>query len=508
MGVVESVRSFFGGASASGGVVGPVGELIAATRAQQPEGYAAQVARANAYLTGEAAGYVRAALQRSFPESAQHMEIAELKLYRRVILEQSRVFAGDGKYELVRDDEVVEEAGGAKWLDVLRDAHWSRKSVEINRATTANRVLFVRVSWDDARGCVVLTQFTPDRAFLALSDTVRDVDTAPEIAVELESVVAEGKKRRRFERWTVGEEPLFEVVDERGEVIRSGPNEYRGPDGLITDAAPFLPFVVFRATDPDWGWWAMPDQALLAAAETVNTDLANSRFVGRLNAHGQWVAKQTAPDGEGVQPWSGRLARGPEKIMKAPRGWDLTHISQDAPLVELDAQTRSFVDMVTTAEQLPPGSVLASSRQMPSGVALQIERAPLAEFRQDQIEIFRPSVERLLDVVRMVWNAHQPDNSTRFLGCRPRWTPGAVRAPVTNEEQARVDEAEVRLGVTSPARLLMRKDPTLTLDAAKALAQEIADENRARTAGSLADFGRRIAAGADVDANQTDAQNP
>jgi hypothetical protein len=491
VGIKDTVMSLFPGSGSRVG--GRVGELIAATQAAQPEGYAAAVDKVNAYYLGQTDSYVREALARQFPQDAPHMQVVELELAPRIICEQSRVFAGDGKYELERDGAPVEEAGGVKWADVLKGAGWSRESVELNRATTANKLLFVRVSWDEVHRCVVLTKFLPNKTFIEFSDEVRSVDAAKEIAFELEPVVVDGKRRRRFERWTADNEPVFEVLDENGKVLRQQANEYRGPDGRgSTEGTPLLPVVEFRASDPDWGRWPMPDEALVAAAETVNADLTNARYIARQSAYGQWVGETV--DAENTEPWPAKVDKGPGRIMKAPKGKRLTHIAQQAPIVELDVQTKSYVEMVTSTRQLPPGSVLASGRQVPSGVALQIERAPLHEFRKDQIELFSPSVHRLLDLIRIVWNAHQDSDPTRFLGCKPRWTPGAVREPVTDEEQARVDEAEIRIGVSSPVRVLMRKNPTLTREAAMKLAAEIAEENRVRTAGSLADFGRRIAA--------------
>jgi hypothetical protein len=466
--------------------------IVQKSDANKPQLYREQIQRALAYLRGQAQVYVLISLRQQFPKTAEFMQPLQLGLYTRLMTERSRTFAGDGqKFELLRDGKPVEEAGGVKWQTVLDDAKLIQKLIEIDRHADAARSYFIRVLWNEKKKCVLLTLFSPDRVNLPLSPDVRDVEDCEEIALELAPIrdpqtTASGngstaREKRRFEHWTAAEEnPWYRIVDDDGEVIDEGENPYADDEGN-----PVIPLVRFSTVDPDAGAWQLPDEALLGGAEAVDAQYTNMWHVTKLGAYGQWKGQRQA--NVQADEWPGQVDRGPETIMIAPNGWDLEHVAQSAPITEIGTGVADFMKQLSALAALPPGTVVQEgSRNIASGAALLIERAPLDELRRDRILAYDCAVERLLELIRIVWNYHQPDASTQFLKCKPEWTPGDVQPPVDQIGQAQIDAAKIKNGTWSPVRSLMR-DESLSREDAKTRAAEIAEENRAGVAANMRD---------------------
>jgi hypothetical protein len=498
-----------------------IAEIVATSEANKPIQYRQEIHRALAYLRGQAQPYVLLSLQKQFPETAEFMQPLQLGLYTRLMVERGRTFAGDGqKFELYRDGKVVAEAGGVKWEDVLRDAGLVQKLIDLDRRADAARSFFLRPGWHNARGCVDLTLFEPSRTHLPLSPDARDIEECEAVALELSPIrdprtTASGggsqiREKRRFEHWTAPQNkpppseddveseeedesdgPMLRIVDDDGTVHFKAPNPYYDETDLDEHKQPksVIPLVRFATLDTDDGYWQLPDGALLGAAEAVDAQFTNAWHIQKLNGYGQWKAEQ---DGSGdAEDWPGKVDRGPEVFMRIPRGWKAEHVTQDAPTDSMSRAVTEFIRHIAGVASLPPGSVIQDgARQVPSGAALLVERAPLDELRRDRILMYQRSVERLLNLIRIVWNAHQPSNKTRFLNCTPKWTPGDVRPPIDPLQQSQIDDANIKLGTWSPVRCLMR-DEGLSRDEAMKRIAEIAEENRVRVASTCATSRRR-----------------
>lgn len=474
------------------GPSGVPGEIIKASDALKPTGYAAAVSRAVAYYLGSAQTYVLASLRRSFPNTAQFMAPAPQGLYPRMIKERARAFAGDWSATLTRNGEEVEAAGAVTWESVLDAARFGAVLVEANRlADVAGRV-FVRVSWDEKRGRVILRLVTPDRVHLELDPDAVELSDASRVMVELQAV----GESRRFEVWTLGDDPQVIQYDERGKELSRAPNPYRAPDGL-PDGEPVIPIVGLTTVGAIHGLWPMPNEDMLSAAETADTVATSAVHSLKLNGFGQWVASNSA--GTDAEQWPGQVDRGPEAIMIAPRGWQVEHVSQDSQATPSMEFLTRYIGNATAAASLPPGSVLSEGRSQASGVSMLLERQPLDELRADMLTYLTPGVRDLMRAIVIVWNAHQPSNATRFLGCDVSFTSGSMTPPKTDAERADLDEVEIRIGVSSPVRVLMR-DEGLTREEAIAKVHEIAEENRVRTAPMLADMPDRVSASDVLDA--------
>lgn len=493
MGIIDAAKEFLFGAAPDGDekpppppVMPDVKALVAASDALKPPGYDAEIERAVAYLTNNAAMYATKALRQQFPNTAQYMSPVDLGLYRRFIVEQSRALVGRWSLDLVGASE--EQA--ALWADVQARVHIRRKLVEVARRANALRKVFVRVTWDARQLCVRLTMFAPHKVHLPYAADATRLEDLDRLALELAPVRSGPLMEKRREVWTRGEGAMVWIVNERGTSLAEGPNPYADDAGQS-----IIPLVEFTTVDPDDGAWQLPDAQLLGAAEAINAQLTNAWHVAKLGVYGQPISERTS---EGTDDeWPGEVPRGPEVVIDVPRGRTYRVDTVNAGVEKLEGLVTSLIGQTEASASLPPGSVLQGSRTVPSGVALLIERAPLDELRQDHLDLLTPSIERLADVVRWVWNAHQPSNSTRLMKLPAKFTAGAVHPPLGVAERAQADEAQIRIGTSSAVRVLMR-DRGLSREDAMALAAEIAAENRAARGATVADFAQSLRATPEV----------
>lgn len=469
----------------------------------RPRGYTAAVQAVLAHLRGHSEQDTLTALRRYYPESASRMIVVTLNVVRKIVHEQARVFDGDGqRFDLVDDaGGVVDEAGPVAWQDVLDKAELVRKLREANRITRACRRSYVRVTPDVRRGGVRLSVFSPEAVYPQfVPDTDYDLDLARGVLLRLADTYGDdGNRVERWEFWSAGldrdgtpaGEPENFHIERRGgggvtKIVgeSGGKNPYTRDDGT-----PFVPLVSLSDEDADAGYHLLPSEQLLSAARAVNAAWTDLQFIARKQGHGQPYSEQR--EGGVVDDWPGKVTLGPDEPVLVPRGRTLGVLNYGADLERLLAICQAFLREVTQLESLPPGSVLSEARSVASGVALEIERTPLTELRRDQVECYRRSVHDLLETIRLVHNATRASNDGRFLRVKPRWIEGALTAPQDPETVNRVSEQRVRLGLTSPARLLA-EETGATLEETLALAAEIAGENRARVTASLADVAESL----------------
>jgi hypothetical protein len=268
--------------------------------------------------------------------------------------------------------------------------------------------------------------------------------------------------------------------------VTLGENE--GRNVYVDDAGrSIVPIVSFSDEDEDAGYWLSPRRDLLDTQRNINVDETSRLHLARVSGFGQWVAERQSQNAD--DNWGAAVQFGADVLLKAPDGWSLNNKFAQADLAGLAETAKQHLQTVTSLNSLPPGSVLSEGRTVPSGVALAIERQPLDEERRDQVEVYRASVVRLLDVVRHVYNAHSGEPA--LVGV-PRWTPGQVRPPADPEQQNRVDEARVRLGIASPVTLLMEREGLAEDEAVERVAKMQAQN---RPAATLSAFGARLVSG-------------
>ena len=493
-------------------------DVIKHVRATQPQGYETRAATVFRYLDGAWQEDTRSALARVFPLSHQKMQPIGLPLIERVSETKATAFDGDPSFDLVADDgtEVETAADGVTtWESVVEDANVLDVLRRADERTVAGRLVFLRVGWDTDTGRVRIDRFDPQLVF-----PIYDVDTptmasASMVVLELTPDVWNGKPRKRYEVWTAVVNDLGQtedarafIVDERGDLLADvgvdGANPYVAPNGPVPEGEPtyaVLPVVAFG--DLADGPWPEPRESLVDAQRAMNVRKTNLHHVEILQAHGQWISGRTSRDADS---WSGapsargsedsRLGRwrsapsggaqipiGPDSIIDVPFGRDLANVPIQAQIANLRASDAAETKDVAVFEGIPVGRITGDAREV-SGVALQVENAPLARYRQKRLATFRRPVEELLDLIRIVWNTHVEANR-RFPLAWGRFTPDTP--PVVVDPVAMLDRAErmKRSGLFTLAECRAAATGESVEDAAKFL-EEHADELASATSASVA----------------------
>lgn len=453
-----------------GGAKLPTGDTIdewaKAVAAERGDGYVGLVRALVAHYSGQGKADTETALRRTFPKTFGRMVPVTLPVLRKLVNERAQTFGGEGEsFEWLTDDSdeadetfaaAVEAAGLRAFLKAL------------DRRVEFCRRAFVRVTWDDRDERVKLTLFTPDRVLPRWPAGTRDPDACTGIVFEVEPVVDDkGKAVRRWEFWSP---EAAVIVDDKGGIDggeTDGANPYR-----YDDEHPCVPVVSFASESEEVaGYWQHPAEDWLDTQRAINTDETSRQHLAKIAGYGQPVSRRESQD---AQEWPAQIPMGPDELLEPPAGRTFENVRMEADLAGLAQASREHLNRVTSLNDLPPGSVLAESRTVPSGTALLLERAPLTEAREDRVDAYRVPLARLAEVIRVVHNHHAAEKIPEGA---LRWTPGDVTPPPDPESRARTDETYMRIGTLSPVRVLMR-DQGLSRDDAIRVVSEIEEEKR------------------------------
>jgi hypothetical protein len=446
-----------------------VKQWIAESERAKGPGYAADVQTALSYYRGHPDADLAKWLRVHFPKTADQIVPVSVNVVKKIIDEQAQVFVGSPGFTLEQGEVTVEAAGDVSWQSVVENGEAHRKSKEMNRIVKLVKRGFQRTTHDAKRKRLSLRNFTPDLVFPIFAQDSYDLNEAEGVLLEVAcGWDKDGRKVRRFEFWCAGETPQNFIIDENDvqtlPPLADGPWPYNDAEGNAV-----VPIVSFADEDEDAGYWRRPSEQLIGAGRAVCLAWTNIHHVAKLQGFGQWVAN---PTGENPGQWGGppptdalgtgfirrmganlagsedpQISFGPDTLLTPPKGWVVDHIAQASNLAQLIEAVEAFVRHVTIFESLPAGSATPDARQVASGYALEVERRPLVELREDQVELYRRPMGDQLTTMRIVWNAHQPTNTTRFpddaVGC---FEPDEMRGPVDPKAQADLDEQRIRMG--------------------------------------------------------------
>lgn len=469
MGIISSV---FGDTSRAGSAKPPNGtsakdwvkNWLKDVEADRGAGYAPLVSLLVAHYRGQGKADTQEALKRLFPATYDTMQIVTLPLLRKLVTERARVFGGEGEVFAWLDNDGAPDEQFAAAVEAANVAHTLKA---IDRLVELAGRVFVRLTWDESAGRVRLTVFTPDVTFPRWPADTRDIDACDGVLFSIDPLIEGGKRIERWEFWSPTANAIIDGNGRTSETPENYPYRY-------ADKSPCVPIVSFGAESDDVaGYWLPPREDLLDTQRNLNADATNLMHLSKIAGYGINVSESSTAGGV-AEPWPERTVLSPLEILEVPNGRTFTHTPITADFAGLGEAAKQHLAMVTALNDLPPGSVLDEGRVPPSGVALSIERAPLMEVRQDRADAYRQSVARLLEVLRVVHNTHAGAGEEIGEG-RPHWTPGDVSPPRDPEVQRRLDEADIRIGVSSAVRVLMR-DSGLTRDEAQAKLQEIRED--------------------------------
>lgn len=370
-------------------------------------------------------------LRRQFSQP-EKFQLIVLNVVRKVVNTLSTVYQRPPTRALAdateADEALWEEIAGGLALDV--------KLKTVNRYTKLLKTCAVRVAWRNGR--LALDVITPN---------ILDVEESDDPARPAWALVTHFGRGDRLEEvtysyWSAAEHRL---LDYRGRPIPDPANvEGVNPYGVI-------PLAWFFDRDPDQAFLAGGDD-LIQAQRAVNLKLTDLLRTIQFQAFGIPFTKglnaKTVPE------------FGPDKAVDVPVGGDFGFAHPEAPIADVVQAIDWLVKQVAITHGLSADTFSVATRSE-SGVARFEANRTLMESRRDDVDLYRLWEANLFDVIRAVWNAHNPGR--RFSdGCRLTVDFADPEQFQSAAERMTTTLQRVELGIWSPVDALMAENPDIT----------------------------------------------
>lgn len=256
-----------------------------------------------------------------------------------------------------------------------------------------------------------------------------------------------------FRHWTPAR---IVTLDWRGKEIAEEPNPY----GIL----PFIPLWDGRPLDT---FWLQGGDDLMAIQEALNLELTELLHTLRLQGFGiPWVK-----GGDLGQI----IAFSPGQAVAVPEGGDFGYAAPDAPIEPVVKVIDFMAKQAAISNGLSAASMSVEA-QDESGLAKLVSNRELMEMRADDIELWRGYERQVFDVIRTVWNQHNPGRKLSE-GAALKVDFYDLSAPISEAEKRANWEADLAMGIISPVDVLMERNPDIksreeALERLEALKQE------------------------------------
>lgn len=245
--------------------------------------------------------------------------------------------------------------------------------------------------------------------------------------------------------------------------------DYRG-NVLKTDVNPYgvLPFLPLWDRCPLSDFWLSGGDDLINAQEGINEKLTDLLYVCRMQGFGVGWLKR--PQGNG-----GSLTVSPGTMIELPIDGAIGFESQKAPIDGLLKAVQFLIEQAGLANGLS-AAALSTKTVRESGLAKVQGQRELEELRRDDIILWKKYESQLFDLIRVVWNIHNPARkisqaatlSVDFYDPKP---------VISAKDQAETWALLKELGVISLVDIAMERNPDLkTREEAKTFLVQIKDE--------------------------------
>ncbi|BBO73867.1 hypothetical protein DSCW_12840 [Desulfosarcina widdelii] len=258
-----------------------------------------------------------------------------------------------------------------------------------------------------------------------------------------------------FSYWT-GE--VFQRLDYQGNVILEEPNPYH-----------VVPYVPCWDRCPLNDFWLAGGDDLINIQEAINEKLTDLLYVIRMQGFGVgWIRKKNQAGGQiGVNPGT---------LVELPEDGALGFESQQAPIKEILEAISFLITQAAVSNGLSV-STLSTKVVRESGLAKVQGQRELEELRRDDIILWKRYEEQLFQMIRTVWNVHNP--ARKIIASAVLKTDFSDPKPeISAKDQAETWEKEIGLGVISPIDVVMMKNQDLrTREEAATWLEKIKAEN-------------------------------
>lgn len=268
------------------------------------------------------------------------------------------------------------------------------------------------------------------------------------------------------------------TTDKKGVITKKGD----GNDGVANPIGT-LPFVNF-AREQDGAFWALGGNDLADGAIKINALLTNINHVSISQGYGQlYMTGENLPKSVKVGPNHCIQLEHTEGQPQPQVGF----LSANPPMGEMQQLIEMYVALLLSTNNLSTtgfSSSLKDARQLASGVAMLIDRSELIEDIGDRGQVFRDGEPQIWKVLSRWANTYREkalliDDMQEVplpMDVEVNLTFGSPQPILSELDKLAILEKRKELGLSTQVELLMRDDPGLTEDEAKAKLDQITKE--------------------------------
>jgi hypothetical protein len=373
--------------------------------------------------------------------SPENMVKVSLNVVKKVINNLSQVYFTPP----VRALENATEKDEQIYKQILEQSAFDLKMKQAQRLTKLLGTILIRPVWRN--GAIALD---------ILTGNILDVVTgdSPEILNRV-LITDWGNSDKiqdvQYSLWTV---ETFQRLDYRGNVFEEEPNPY----GVL----PFLP--CFDYPPPGSNFWLSNFESLVSIQEAINIKLTDLLYLIQQQSFGVgWI--------KGAEG-GGSLKVDPGSLVELPKDKDagLGFVSQQAEIAQVVNAIDRLLKWAAVSNGLSAATVSTSVNDYQSGIAKAFDTKELSELRADDVQNFRSIERQLFNLVRTVWNVHNPTRKISDRATLQIDFADPAKQSLTAKEQAEADEMRIAQGVRSIVDILLRDNPDFGGDREKALA--------------------------------------
>ena len=403
------------------------------------------------YYNGEQLEHLDDVLTKQFKDpTSLKMQLAVDNLTQFVADETSRVF--DSPAKLSSDDK-----SGQKLLDtILADGLFSSvlKTAEVYTSLTG--ITALHPWWDDVNQ-KLRTRIIPSSVLFVAQN--REDPTAPDAVIyirEWRNTIT-AIPRIEYIHWDVDYCFIFDYM---GVYYPPGPSN---PDGI--NPYGIIPFAFFRDQVPIGEFFQDIDEVLLTAQENLNVLLTSANQLAKYQCFSQPVIK-------GWDKEKGPISVDPTMPIYFPpslrdeQPGSFEFVTPASKIGDILHQASDLATRICVRRGISMAALKDGSSTM-SGYALKLANSKLDRRRVDSIPLARFCLLQWWEICKVIWNTHNPNDKVNL---QAQLKIDFVE-PTYSEDPAKaldMDLKKIIAGLTSPIEILMRENPELDGEAAKA----------------------------------------
>ncbi|GFK92222.1 hypothetical protein NNJEOMEG_00044 [Fundidesulfovibrio magnetotacticus] len=352
-----------------------------------------------------------------------------INVVKKVVDLRAMVYTEEPKRQIDGTD-----ADKALFAEIVEDAALSTRMKQASRLVKLLKTAMVRPVWRNGR--LDLDLLTGDILDVQVGDSPEDIT-----AICVSHFPEAGRtEEMTYSVWTP---TTWERLDYRGRHLDGGPNPY----------APVLPFVALHDRAPTDSFWLPGGDDLIVAQEAINNMLVGLLQTVDAQGYGLGFVRGAGSGG-------GQLQAGPGSLIELPEGGEVGFAAPQAPIEEVTGAIDRIIKWLAVSNGLPAAS-LSTDPTEESGVSKIVGNRELEELRRDDVSLWRTYEKRLFQVIRQVWNHHNP---TRKLSEAATLAVDFAdpKPAVSSLDQAKEWELLIGLGLMSPVDAAMERNPDLS----------------------------------------------